>query len=146
MDEQFSYHCGMLMRYVTNYVSKFKDSRSSASLFCTTLVPARAAYRHLRDMKPCEPEMIMTLSSIKAAWCSISTKTYVPPRPRNAGTIQLFLNITHEMKKKMLLSSNFFVCMTRLKTMHLFTKGRSVWSVLNMCHISIVIFSFNLLL
>lgn len=60
MDVQFSDHCGMLMRYVTNYVSKFKDSQSTESLYSTRLVPAEAAYRHLRDMKPCEPEMVMT--------------------------------------------------------------------------------------
>lgn len=72
------------MRYVTNYVSKFKDSQSNASLYVNTLDPAEAAYRHLRDMKPCEPEMIIALSSIKTAWTSNSTKRFVPPGPLNA--------------------------------------------------------------
>ena len=84
MDVQFSDQCGMLMRYVTNYVSKFKDSRSTEALYSTHLQPASAAYRHLRDMKPCEPEMVMSLSSIKMAWCSNGTKNYVPPRPDSA--------------------------------------------------------------
>ena len=74
----------MLLRYVTNYVSKFKDSQSTESLYSTCLVPAEAAYRHLRDMKPCEPEMVMTLSSVKLAWSSKSTKSYVPPRQSSA--------------------------------------------------------------
>ena len=54
MDVQFSDQAGMLMCYVTNYVSKFKDSQSTESLYSTHLVLAEAAYRHLRDMKPCE--------------------------------------------------------------------------------------------
>ena len=48
MDVQLSDHGGMLMRYVTNYVSKFKDSQSTESLYSTRLVPAEAAYGHLR--------------------------------------------------------------------------------------------------
>ncbi len=84
MDVQFSDHGGMLMHYVTNYVSKFKDSQSTESLYSTRLVPTEAAYRHLRDMKPCEPEMVVTLSSVKMAWSSKSTKSYVPPRPSSA--------------------------------------------------------------
>jgi hypothetical protein len=84
MDVQFSDQAGMLMRYVTNYVSKFKDSQSTESLYSTLLVPAEAAYRHLRDMKPCEPEMVMSLSSVKMAWSTMGTKSYVPPRPSSA--------------------------------------------------------------
>ena len=91
MDVQFSDHGGMLMRYVTNYVSKFKDSQSTESLYSTRLVPAEAAYRHLRDMKPCEPEMIMTLSSVKMAWSSNSTKSYVPPIPSTAETNSMLM-------------------------------------------------------
>lgn len=86
MDVQFSDQSGMLMRYVTSYVSKFKDSQTTESMYSTHLVPAMAAYRHLRDMKPCEPEMIMTLSSVKMAWCSNGTKMYTPPRPAYEGT------------------------------------------------------------
>ena len=47
------------MHYVTNCVSKFKDSQSTEYLYSTHLVLAEAAYHHLRDMKPCEPEMVM---------------------------------------------------------------------------------------
>ena len=87
MDVQFSDHCGMLMRYITNYVLKFhKDSQTTKSLYSPHLNSAQAAYRHLRDMKPCEPEMVMTLSSIKMAWSNNSTKSYVPPRPSSAAT------------------------------------------------------------
>ena len=81
MDVQLAGEGAMLMRYVTSYVSKFKDSQTTEALYSTHLQPAQAAYRHLRDMKPCEPEMIMSLSSQKMAWCSNSTKSFVPPRP-----------------------------------------------------------------
>ena len=67
MDVQFFDQCGMLMRYVTSYVSKFKDSQTTESLYNAHLVPAQAAHRHLREMKPREPEMIMTVSSMKMA-------------------------------------------------------------------------------
>ena len=86
MDVQFSDQCGMLMRYVANYVSKFKDSQTTESLYSTHLVPAQAAYRHLRDVKPCEPEMMMTLLSTKMAWCNNSTKSYVPPTSSSAAS------------------------------------------------------------
>ncbi len=79
------------MRYVTNYISKFKDPQSTESLYSTFLVPAAAAYHHLRDMKPCEPEMVMTLSSFKMAWSNNGTKSYVPPRPSSAETNVLLM-------------------------------------------------------
>ena len=65
MDVQTADKKGMLMRYVTDYVSKFKDSQTRSSLYSTHVTPAMAAYKHLSDMKPCEPEMLMTLSSLK---------------------------------------------------------------------------------
>lgn len=86
MDVQFSDQSGMLMRYVSSYVSKFKDSQSTDALYSTHLIAAQAAYRHLRDMKPCEPEMVMTLFSAKLAWSSNATKRYVPPTPLSADS------------------------------------------------------------
>lgn len=81
MDMQTTDNKGMVMRYVTDYVAKFKDCQSTDSLYSTHVTPAMAAYRHLTDMKPCEPEMIMTLSSLKLTWTNSVTKRYVPPRP-----------------------------------------------------------------
>lgn len=91
MDVQFSDQSGMLMRYVSSYVSKFKDCQSTDALYSTHLIPAQAAYRHLRDMKPCEPEMVMTLSSVKMAWSSNGTKRYVAPRPPSAESDSILL-------------------------------------------------------
>lgn len=91
MDVQCSGESGMLMRYVSNYVSKFKESETTDSLYSTHLVPAQAAYRYLRNMKPCEPEMVMTLSSVKMAWTNNSIKRYIPPRPSSAQSDAILL-------------------------------------------------------
>ena len=85
MDVQTTDHRSMILRYVTSYVSKFKDARSNDSLYSRHVTPAMAAYRHLADMKPLEPEMIVTLTSAKLAWSNNSTKRYIPPRPINAA-------------------------------------------------------------
>ena len=85
MDVQIADQKGMLMRYVSNYVSKYKDSQCKDSLYSSHVSPAMAAYRHLSDMKPCEPEMVMTLSSLKLSWSNNITKRYVPPRSDNAS-------------------------------------------------------------
>jgi len=47
--------------------------------------PAMAAYRHLTDMKPLEPEMVISLSSYKLAWTNNPTKRYIPPRSHNVA-------------------------------------------------------------
>ena len=40
----------MLLKYVTSYVSKWKDAYSNDALYSTHTTPYQAAYRHLRDM------------------------------------------------------------------------------------------------
>ena len=90
MDVQLADQGAIPMSYITSYVSKFKETQSTESLYSTHLQPAQAAYRHLHDMKPCEPEMMMSLSAQKMAWSSNSTKSYAPPRPSSAeGNIML---------------------------------------------------------
>jgi len=84
MDVQATDHKGMILRYVTAYVSKFKDQQTSQALYSRHINSAMAAYRHLSDMKPLEPEMVVTLSASKPAWTNNSTKRYIPPRPNNA--------------------------------------------------------------
>ena len=59
---------GMLLRYVTSYVSKWQDSFYSDSLYSVHVGPYQEAYKHLMCMKPLEPEMWMSLSSTKMSW------------------------------------------------------------------------------
>ena len=68
MDVQTSDGHGMLLRYVTSYVSKWHDSFQSDSLYSVHVGPYQAAYKHLICMKPLEPEMWLSLSSTKMLW------------------------------------------------------------------------------
>ena len=74
----------MILRYVTAYVSKFRDQEITESLYSRHVTSAMAVYRHLSQFRPLEPEMIVTLSASKPGWTNNSTKRYVPPRPNNA--------------------------------------------------------------
>ena len=84
MDVQTTDHKSMILRYVTSYVTKFKDSQILESLYSRHVTSAMAAYRHLGELTPLAPEMVVTLTSSKPAWTNNATKRYVPPRPDNA--------------------------------------------------------------
>ena len=52
MDVQISDGHGMLLRYVTSYVSKWQDSFETDSLYSLCIGPYQAACKHLMCMKP----------------------------------------------------------------------------------------------
>ena len=79
MDLQFSDGNDMLLRYVSSYVSKNSDGYTNDRLFSRLTSPFQAAYRHIKDMNVCEPEMWMSMSSIKISWTCSRTKEYCPP-------------------------------------------------------------------
>ena len=68
MDVQTTDHKSMILRYVTSYVTKFKDSQILESLYSRHVTSAMAAYRHLGELTPLAPEMVVTLTSSKPAW------------------------------------------------------------------------------
>lgn len=68
MDVQTSDGNGMLLRYVTSYVSKWQDSYDNESLYSIHVGPYQAAYKHVISMKPLEPEMWLSLYSTKTSW------------------------------------------------------------------------------
>lgn len=84
MDFQTADGNGMLLKYVCSYVSKTHDAFSSRGLYSTYVSPLQAAYRHIAEMKPCEPEMWMSLSALKMSWSCSRTKRYSPPTSSNA--------------------------------------------------------------
>ncbi|XP_020900507.1 uncharacterized protein LOC110239141 [Exaiptasia diaphana] len=84
MDVQVTDHRSMILNYVTSYVSKFHDEGVRSALYSRHVTPYMAAYRHIADMKPLEPEMVISLSHHKPAWTKNNTKRYIPPRPENA--------------------------------------------------------------
>ena len=57
MDFQTTNGRSMLLKYVTSYVSKWKDAYNNDALYSPHTTPYQAAYRHIREMEPCEPEM-----------------------------------------------------------------------------------------
>ena len=78
MDVQTSDGKGILLRYAASYVSKWHDSFNSDAMFSIRTGPYQAAYRHLRGLRPREPEMWMSLSAKKIAWSQSRTKQFSP--------------------------------------------------------------------
>ena len=76
MDVQTSDGKGMLLRYAASYVSKWHDGFHSDVMFSVRTGPYQAAYRHLRGLRPREPEMWMSLSAKKIAWSQSRTKQF----------------------------------------------------------------------
>ena len=68
MDIQTSNGQSMILRYIASYVSKWQDAYSNDAMLSTHVGPHQAAYRHVRSLKPLEPEMWLALSSIKMSW------------------------------------------------------------------------------
>ena len=84
MDFQTTDGRGMLLKYVTSYVTKNKDGIDKDSLYSYHLSGGQAAIRYVMDMKPAEPEMWLSLSSTKISWSCSRTKRYIVPSAENA--------------------------------------------------------------
>ncbi|KAJ7359040.1 hypothetical protein OS493_019947 [Desmophyllum pertusum] len=65
---------GMVLRYVSSYVSKCHDGATSEALYSKNLGGYQAAASFLRTMQPLEPEMYLQLTSTKMAWTPSRTK------------------------------------------------------------------------
>lgn len=76
MDIQTSDGKDMLHGYAASYVSKWHDAFNSDVMFSTRTGPYQVAYRHLRGLRPCEPEMRMSLSAKRLAWSQSRTKRF----------------------------------------------------------------------
>ena len=85
MDVQTTDGRSMLLRYVSSYVSKWHDAVDVDSLYSQHVSAHQAAFRYLCNLKPCEPEMWLALSSVKIAWSSSRTKRYIVPFPDKAA-------------------------------------------------------------
>nr|XP_026695284.1 uncharacterized protein LOC113475383 isoform X2 [Ciona intestinalis] len=106
MDVQLTDQHGMLMRYVSSYVSKMKDNTMAIRDLYSDVSGCDVAYRYLCELAPCEPEMIMALSNVRMAHTSSKTKRFVVPyfdkvytnktvtkyleRPHSDATMSLF--------------------------------------------------------
>jgi hypothetical protein len=80
MDFQTSDGRGMVLKYVSSYVSKTHDTVNTDGLYSYHVDPHQAAYRFISVMRPSEPEMWLSMTSYKQAWSSSRTKKFVVPR------------------------------------------------------------------
>ena len=72
---------GMLLKYVSSYVTKMHESVTSEGLYCSDMTGYQAANSFLRTVRPLAPEMVFQLSSFKAAWTDKLTRQFTPPHP-----------------------------------------------------------------
>ena len=79
MDYQTTNGVGMLLRYVSSYVTKFRDDTPIDGLYSYNLQGRQAAIRYLISNQPAEPEMWFFLFSKKVAWSCSRTKRYSVP-------------------------------------------------------------------
>ena len=61
------------------FLRPWKDAYSNDPLYSTYINPCQAAYNHLRQMQPCEPEMWLNMSNIKMSWSLSRKKDYTVP-------------------------------------------------------------------
>ena len=85
MDVQSSDGHGLLLKYVSSYVTKAHDAYQSECLYSPHTSPYQAAFRHLKEMAPLEPEMWLSLSSKKIAWTPHRQKKFTVPIPATAS-------------------------------------------------------------
>jgi len=55
---------GMLLRYVTDYVTKSKDNYIAGGFVSEDTSGADAAFRYITELHPSEPEMWLSLSGV----------------------------------------------------------------------------------
>ena len=72
---------GMLLKYVSSYVTKAHDAYNSGALYTIHTTPYQAAFRFLKEMAPLEPEMWPSLSSKRIALRPHRLKRFYVPLP-----------------------------------------------------------------
>ena len=59
---------GMLLKYVSSYVTKMHEAATVEGLYCIDVTGNQAANSFLRSVCPLASEMAFQLSNIKVAW------------------------------------------------------------------------------
>ena len=80
-DVQLADGRGMLLKYVSSYVTKMHEAATVEGLYCTDVTGYQAANSFLRSVHPLAPEMAFQLSNIKVAWTDKLTKQFRVPHP-----------------------------------------------------------------
>ena len=87
MDVQTTNGKQMLMKYVTSYVSKGKESFHTDTLYTSTLSPATTAFKYALSLDIAEPEMWVLLTSRKISWTNASRKQYSIPLSPDVASV-----------------------------------------------------------
>lgn len=86
MDVQSSDGHDLLLKYVSSYITKAHGAYHSESLYTAHVAPYEAAYRHLKQLAPLEPETWLAMSSKKIAWTPHRVKRFAVPLPDNVNS------------------------------------------------------------
>lgn len=103
MDVQTSDGHGMILRYVTSYVSKWSETFHNTSLFNNDINASHAAFRYLINLQVCEPEMWTLMLNSKIAYSFGTNVDFHPPHPDVAADNKVLVsyysrpNSLHEM-------------------------------------------------
>ena len=95
MDIQTSNGRGMVLKYVSSYVSKWEEAFHRDALYCSNIIASKAAFKYLITLDVCEPEMWVLLSSKKICWSNSTRKKYRAPTFEKAAE-DATLNKYHE--------------------------------------------------
>ena len=79
MDVQSTNGRAMLLKYVSSYVSKAKESFHSDALYCSSLSPSTTAIKFAVSLDIWKPEMLALLSSKKLSWTNATRKACALP-------------------------------------------------------------------
>lgn len=79
---------GMLLKYVSSYVTKMHEAATMEGLYCTDVTGFQAANSFLRSVRPLALEMAFQLSNVKVAWTDKQTEQFHAPHPGNQAYLQ----------------------------------------------------------
>ena len=105
-DVQLADGKGMLLKYVSSYVTKMHKAATVEGLYCNDVTGYQAANSFLRTVRPLAPEMIFQLANVKVAWTDKLTKQFRPPHPGQEESnvmYQLYLRRERNHEEKSLL-------------------------------------------
>ena len=90
----------MILRNVTSYVSKWKETFHRDTLYLTDVNAAQEAFRFYVNLKICEPEIWTLLSNTKMSYCHGTTLSFLVPKPETASDNTL-LCLYHDRSQRL---------------------------------------------
>ena len=82
---------GMVLKYAASYVTKWHDAFDGDAMYSKHVGPYKAAYRHLRSLRPLEAEMALSLTSKKFSLSKSKTKNIPTRQSRKPKSYEKYL-------------------------------------------------------